>query len=197
MKGGASSRGTLILALPVLGLLIWLVLYPNLFVMGDSLVEGGELTLRWYRDFVGSRARMEALRGSVWISLASVATSALVGIPLAFLLTRRDFPGRGILSGLAAVPVLLPSGGVMLLTSLFGERRMFTHGCSSSWAGRTPVAAGGRGRSSYVHDLIDVRLLQSAGLRRLSLRMDESAGGTCAGSRTARIFWVTSMRRAV
>ena len=86
MKAGASSRGTLILALPVLGLLVWLVLYPNLFVMGDSLMEGGELTLRWYRDFVGSRARMEALRGSVWISLASVVTSGLVGIPLAFLL---------------------------------------------------------------------------------------------------------------
>ena len=192
MKGGSSSRGTLILALPVLGLLVWLVLYPNLFVMGDSLVEGGELTLRWYRDFVGSRARMEALRGSVWISLASVATSALVGIPLAFLLTRREFPGRGILSALAAVPVLLPPlVGVIAFLFLFGESGMFTRSLQFILGlDAPPWRLVGPWAILVVHTYsmyVYFYLLVSAGLA----RMDESAGEAAAslGAGPGRIFF--------
>ena len=52
---------------------------------------------------------MEALWNSVWISAASVVFSALIGMPLAFLFSRYDFPGRAVLGGLASLPVLLPA----------------------------------------------------------------------------------------
>ena len=82
-------RGAPWLAAAVLFLLLWLVLYPNLFVLFDSFVDRDGFTLRHYARFAGSRAEREALWNSVWISLASVLLSGVIGVPLAFLFARR------------------------------------------------------------------------------------------------------------
>jgi iron(III) transport system permease protein len=114
---------------PALLLLVWLVLYPNLFVLQDSLVVDGRFSLEYYGRFFGSAARREALRNSVWISLASVLLAGVVGVPLAFLFSRYDFPGRRILGGLAALPVLLPPlVGVIAFVFLYGESGFLARG---------------------------------------------------------------------
>src|SRR5690606_22505822 len=106
----------------VIFLLVWLVLYPNLFVLMDSLREGAEWTTQHYARFAQSRSEREALWNSVWISAASVLFSGLIGVPLAFLFTRYDFPGRSMLGGLVALPVLLPPlVGVIAFLFLYGE----------------------------------------------------------------------------
>jgi iron(III) transport system permease protein len=122
-----SRRTSLWLILPVFGVLGWFVLYPHLFVAGDSLWIDGALSLEGYRTFFTSRAELEALWGSVWISLGSVVLSALIGIPLAFLFTRFDFPGRTFFGALAALPVLLPPlVGVIAFLFLYGESGIVT-----------------------------------------------------------------------
>ena len=50
---------------------------------------------------------MQALWGSLWISLATVALAGLIGIPLAFLFRATIFPD-GDLGGLVALPAVLP-----------------------------------------------------------------------------------------
>ncbi|MGQ0560692.1 MAG: iron ABC transporter permease, partial [Gemmatimonadota bacterium] len=75
----------------VLLVLAWLVLAPNLFVLRDSLVADQGFSLANYERFFESRAELRALWNSVWISLASVALSGLIGIPLAFFFARLDF----------------------------------------------------------------------------------------------------------
>jgi len=110
------------IALPVIVLLLWVVLYPNLFIVFDSLRVGAEWTLDHYRRFSGSQSEMEALWNSVWISAASVFLAGAIGIPLAFFFTRYDFPGRAVLGALAALPVLLPPlVGVIAFLFLYGE----------------------------------------------------------------------------
>ncbi len=123
MKRGTSRW----LVLPVFGILLWLILYPHLFVLGDSIWIEGAFSLDGYRTFFTSRAELEALWGSLWISLGSVLLSALIGIPLGFLFTRYDFPGRTVLGALAALPVLLPPlVGVIAFLFLYGESGIFT-----------------------------------------------------------------------
>jgi len=190
-----ARRGTLLLALPTLALLVWIVLYPNLFVLVDSLLEGGRLTLRWYQNFFQSRARMEALRGSVWISLGSVATSALIGIPLAFLLGRRDFPGRRILAALAGVPVLLPPlVGVIAFLFLFGESGMLTRSLQQLFGlERAPWRLVGPWAILFVHTYsmyVYFYLLTTAGLARLDSSATEAAESLGAG-RWRILFRVT------
>lgn len=110
-------------------LLVWLVLYPNLFVLHDSVRNEDGWTLAHYARFFASRSEMEALWNSVWLSAASVALSALIGVPLAFLFTRVEFPGRRALGALASLPVLLPPlVGVISFLFLYGETGFLTRG---------------------------------------------------------------------
>ena len=121
-RGRRWRPGVPVLAIVVIALLLWTVLYPNLFVLADSLLEGGHFTLQHYARFAGSASELRALWNSVWISVGSVLLSALIGVPLAFLFSRRDFPGRRIFAALAALPVSLPPlVGVIAFLFLDGE----------------------------------------------------------------------------
>lgn len=111
-----------LLAAPVLLLLVWLVAYPNAFVLVDSVLEDGRLTLAHYIDFVHSSSELRALWNSVWISVLSVLLAGAIGVPLAFLFTRGRFHGRRVLGALVSMPVLLPPlVGVIAFLFLYGE----------------------------------------------------------------------------
>lgn len=127
--GARTSLGTLALAGGVIALLLWLVLYPNLFVLADSLRSDAGWTAAHYLRFLGSRGELRALWNSIWISVGSVVLSALIGVPLAFLFARREFPGRRVLGALAALPVSLPPlVGVIAFLFLYGETGFLTRG---------------------------------------------------------------------
>ncbi len=123
------GRHTLWLAAPVVLLLAWLVLYPNVFVLGDSLHVGRRIGVDNYARFFHSSAELRALWNSVWISAASVALAGAVGVPLAFLFHRFEFPGRRVLGALVSLPVLLPPlVGVIAFLFLYGETGFVTRG---------------------------------------------------------------------
>ncbi len=118
-----------LLGLIVGGILVWLVLAPNLFVLADSLRTESGPGFQHYREFWSSRAELRALWNSVWISLLSVLLSGLIGVPLAFLFTRFQFPGRRTLGALISLPVLLPPlVGVIAFLFLYGESGFLTRG---------------------------------------------------------------------
>jgi molybdate transport system permease protein len=64
-----------------------------------------------------------ALRLSLGCSLAATAIAVALGLPLAWLQARGDFPGRALLRALTMLPVVLPPvvGGAALLAA-FGRR---------------------------------------------------------------------------
>ena len=68
----------------------------------------------------------DALGLSLLTSLAATAIAAVVGVPLAWLLARTDFPGRTLARGLVTLPLVLPPvvGGAALLFA-FGRRGLF------------------------------------------------------------------------
>jgi molybdate transport system permease protein len=61
-----------------------------------------------------------ALRLSLVCATAATALSLVIGVPLAWLLARTDFPGRGLVRALVTLPLVLPPvvGGVALLLAL-------------------------------------------------------------------------------
>ena len=64
---------------------------------------------------------------AIWLSLytafLTTAVGFLLGIPLAYLLARHDFPGKGVIEGLIDLPIVVPhsAAGVALLF-VFGHR---------------------------------------------------------------------------
>jgi len=70
-----------------------------------------------------STAATEALRLSLLTSVLAAAVATVLGVPLAWVLARIDFPGQRVVRGIVLLPLVLPPvvGGVALLT-VFGRR---------------------------------------------------------------------------
>ena len=111
------NLGAALLAL----LLLWLVGWPLLVTLAEAL-EAPRWTLRHFADFARRPEEWAALWASLWISLATVGLAAAIGVPLAFLFERNEFPGRRFLGTLVALPVVLPPlVGVIAFLFLYGE----------------------------------------------------------------------------
>ncbi len=179
-------RHTAALAVPVALLLVWLVLYPNLLVLAESVREDGRLTLAHYADFFSTRAALAALWASVWTSLASVALAALIGVPLAMFFHSFDFPGRRIFGALAALPVLLPPlVGVIAFLFLVGESGILTRGVQLALGLETaPWRLAGAPAILFVHAYtmyVYFYLFTLAGLARMDAGITEAAASLGAG----------------
>jgi iron(III) transport system permease protein len=100
------------------------ILYPIAVLIRDSLLITGHWSLSTYFRFFDfdNPANLRALAGSVNVSLLSVLFAALIGIPLAMLFSRFDFPGRKLFGVLATLPMLLPPlVGTLAFYFLMGE----------------------------------------------------------------------------
>jgi iron(III) transport system permease protein len=113
-------RGNLGAALLAL-VLLWLVGWPLLVTLAEAL-EAPRWTVRHFAEFARRPEEWAALWASLWISLATVGLAAAIGVPLAFLFERNEFPGRRFLGTLVALPVVLPPlVGVIAFLFLYGE----------------------------------------------------------------------------
>jgi iron(III) transport system permease protein len=103
-------------------LLVWLFVYPVLLVVLDSARGPDGWTLEYVSAFLREPGEWAALWGSLWISVASVVLAGAIGVPLAFVFERLDFPGRRVLGALVALPAVLPPlVGVIAFLFLYGE----------------------------------------------------------------------------
>jgi iron(III) transport system permease protein len=113
---------------------LFLILFAYvIFPFYQSFLESfrGDSGLSNYKRFFSleSTANLEALWTSVYISVLSVISCALVGVTMAFLLERFEFPGRRLLSILVLVPMALPPlVGVLSFTFLYGESGIIPRG---------------------------------------------------------------------
>jgi molybdate transport system permease protein len=84
----------------------------------------------------GSNAS-QALQLSLWTSTVATGISLVIGVPLAWVLARTDFPGLRLLRALVTLPLVLPPvvGGVALLLA-FG-RNGFIGRYLDQWFGVT------------------------------------------------------------
>lgn len=114
----------ILLVLPVAAILLAYVLYPNLQILAQSFLQDGRLTLANYLTFFdfAHTANLEALWGSVYVSLLTVLFSAIVGVPLAYVFTHYEFPGKRFFAAVAVLPLVMPPlVGVLAFLFLFGE----------------------------------------------------------------------------
>ncbi|GAA2154683.1 ABC transporter permease [Actinomadura napierensis] len=86
---------------------------------GGWLPEG--FTKAWYSDAWEEFGLGDVLRVTLEVTLAVVAIALLLGVPAAYALARRDFPGKRIVMFLLFLPVLLPpiTYGIPLATVLY------------------------------------------------------------------------------
>jgi iron(III) transport system permease protein len=168
------------IAIIVFLVLIAGVLYPNAFTFIRSFFPSGQMSLAPYVRFFSTASGREALANSLFISVATVALSAAIGVPLAFLFQRYEFRGRRVLRAIAAAPVLLPPlVGVIAVLFLYGESGVIsltiqrTLGLARPWPNLHGLSAilFVHAYSMYVYFF----MFASAGLERFDAAMEEAA----------------------
>jgi molybdate transport system permease protein len=174
--GGARARagGPVLLVLPAL-LAIGFLAVPLLGLLKQTA----------WRDLPGELAKpqvLTALRLSLECSLGAVAISLLIGVPLAFLLARVEFPGRNVVRALTTLPMVLPPvvGGVALLLA-FGRR-----GLAGQWLDRTfgitlPFTTAGAILAEAFVAMPFLVITTEAGLRAMDRRYEDASATLGAG----------------
>ena len=180
------ARATELAGLGLALFLAWLVIYPILVVAGDAADSAA------LRDFFTRPGEWAALWASIWISLASVVLAGAIGIPLAFLFERFDFPGRKTLGALIALPVVLPPlVGVIAFLFLYGESGFIARAIQAALhLEQAPWRLQGAAAILLVHAYsmyVYFYLFTRAGLAKLDVSMLEAAQALGAGARAT--FW--------
>lgn len=179
-RGAASRRAGAILALIAGVVLLYGVIYPNLFVMVASFESGGAFSLDNFRQVLAGHGSLEAALSSVILSTLTVALCALVGVPLAFLFERYDFPGRRLFAALAMLPLVLPPlVGTIAFIFLYGESGILARVVQSAFhLARTPWMLRGWWALLFFHTYTMYPffyVFTGAGLRRVDAGLAEAA----------------------
>ena len=110
-----SRRGPRVPVISVIGFaLIWaflilFVLYPLTRIFYDAFSnEAGQFTLAHFHEFFTDRYYLRSLWNSLVLGVAAVITTSVIGIAVAFLIIRYDFPGRNLFGYLTMLPLILP-----------------------------------------------------------------------------------------
>ncbi|MSR05733.1 MAG: iron ABC transporter permease [Gemmatimonadetes bacterium] len=175
--------------------LLWLVVYPLLMVVLDSVRGPSGWSLAQVAEFGRTPEEWQALWGSLWISMVSVVFAGAIGIPLAFVFERMEFPGRRILGALVALPAVLPPlVGVMAFLFLYGESGFLSRIVKGAFSLEdAPWRLAGAPAILLVHAYsmyVYFYLFTRAGLAKVDSSMIEAAQSLGA-SRSSTLFRVT------
>jgi len=173
-------------AVALIALLLWLVAYPLVLTLVEGLRADGAWTLEHVRAFLARPTELRALWGSLWISVASVVLAAAIGVPLALLFARYDFPGRRLFGTVVALPAVLPPlVGVIAFLFLYGESGFLAHLVRHIFAlEEAPWRFQGAGAILLVHAYsmyVYFYLFTRAGLASLDASVYEAAASLGAG----------------
>ncbi|MBO0959598.1 iron ABC transporter permease [Neobacillus sp. MM2021_6] len=188
------TRFTILLLIPVLLVLVAYVLYPSIRTFIESLQTERGASLANYQDFFSqeSKTNLEALWNSVYISILSVLVSAFIGIPLAFIFNRYDFPGRSFFSAAAIMPIVLPSlVGVMAFMFLYGESGLIPNAIKDLLGlEKVPFKIGGVSGILVVHAYtmyVYFYMTVSSAINKIDPSLEEA--GYNLGASRMKVFW--------
>jgi molybdate transport system permease protein len=119
---------------------------------------------------------LEALRLSLIASLSATGIALVLGVPLAWLYARAEFPGRAVLRALTTLPMVLPPvvGGIALLLA-FGRRGLLGSWLDTTFGITLPFTTAGVVMAETFVAMPFLILTVEAGLRSMDRRYEEAA----------------------
>jgi molybdate transport system permease protein len=171
--GGRSGVPTLLLAPAALAVAFLAIPLVGLLTRTPWASLGAELA---------TPRVLEALRLSLVCSLGAVAVSLVVGVPLAFVLARVQFPGRNLLRALTTLSMVLPPvvGGVALLLA-FGRRGLLGRWLDQAFGITLPFTTTGAILAEAFVAMPFLVITTEAGLRAMDRRFEDAAATLGAG----------------
>lgn len=118
----------------------------------------------------------EALKLSLVASLSATGIAVVLGVPMAWIYARVDFPGRSVLRALTTLPMVLPPvvGGIALFLA-FGRRGLLGSWLESAFGITLPFTTAGVIMAETFVAMPFLVLTVEAGLRSMDRRYEEAA----------------------
>jgi molybdate transport system permease protein len=125
---------------------------------------------------------LDALRLSLVCSLAATALGLVLGVPLAWIQARVDYPGKSLVRALTTLPMVVPPvvGGVALLFA-FGRAGLVGGPLYSVLGVQLPFSTAGVVLAEAFVSMPFLVLTVEAGFRAVSARLEEAAATLGAG----------------
>jgi molybdate transport system permease protein len=126
------------------------------------------------------------VRTALWLSLvcslSATGCSVVLGLPLAWLQARVEFPGRALLRGVTTMPIVLPPvvGGVALLFA-FGRRGLLGQWLDQAFGLRLPFTTAGAVLAETFVAMPFFVLTVEGALRSMDRRLEDAARTLGAG----------------
>ncbi|HKA11830.1 MAG TPA: ABC transporter permease [Candidatus Dormibacteraeota bacterium] len=141
--------------------------------------------------YLTAPASRDALRLSLVCSLSATAIALLLGVPLAWVQARLEFPGKALLRAVTTLPMVLPPvvGGVALLFA-FGRRGLLGQVLFDGFGIRLPFSTAGVILAETFVAMPFLVITVEAGLRSMNLGFEEAAR-TLGASRWTVFYRVT------
>lgn len=114
-------------------LFLWVpivVLIVFSFNSSRQVVVWEHASLHWYEVLANDRVLLSALERSLWVAFLTTVLAVLVGTPAALALSRWEFRGKGALSRLVDLPLVIPeivmASSMVIFFGLVGIRLSMT-----------------------------------------------------------------------
>jgi len=169
------------------------LIYPLIRLFYDAITtEEGIFTLQNFYGFFTDAFYLRALMNSILLGLATVITTSIIGIAIAYLLLRYEFPGRRLFSFLSIIPMIMPPlVGVMGFVFILGRAGTVNVILMDYFGFTKPVnfMYGIHGvllvETLHLFPLMTLSIVDALG--KIDLSLDEAAESV--GSRGLRKFW--------
>lgn len=169
--------------------------YPLWGVLSASVLtpDGMAFTLENYVKVLSRSFYRASVFNTLTIGVLAAITTTMMAVPLAFALARLDIPGKGLLIGLAALPLVLPSFiGAYALLLLLGRSGVVTQALNAWGIPFASIYGTGGIVTVYTLTLYPYVLLPTvAALKAVDVSVEEAAQNL--GSTPARTFWTVTL----
>lgn len=189
-----ASRGTpgqIALAVAIAVFLLAFLALPVLTVIHVAFSEKGTgaLTFVNFLDFARTDLFIASFWNSTYVAVMTVALASLFALPLAYLTSRFEFRGAGVVQMLGFVPLIMPPFvGAVAMQLLFGRNGTINLLLDDAFGFKIPFMEGLNGVvfAEAVHYYPFILINLSAALRNIDRAMEEAAQN--AGAHGFRLF---------
>ncbi len=121
LKTRTLSHSTSLILLPIALFFLIFLIYPLLYTFKEAFWINSGFSLEYFELIITNETYREMLFNSFKMGISVTIMTTIFSLPIAYLLVRYSFKGRGILQGIILIPMIMPPFvGAVGMKQLFG-----------------------------------------------------------------------------
>ena len=108
LKTRTLSHSTSLILLPIALFFLIFLIYPLLYTFKEAFWINSGFSLEYFELIITNETYREMLFNSFKMGISVTIMTTIFSLPIAYLLVRYNFKGRGILQGIILIPMIMP-----------------------------------------------------------------------------------------